>query len=116
MNVGILVVDGNVGTRMLLSQILAGIAAKVYTAANPEEARNRAAWSDLDVGIIDADLADAELFDLLRFLKSAHPRIQMFLSSATLPNKGLAAKALASGASGFLTQPISASQLTEALK
>lgn len=100
------------GLRHLLAEAFAG--AVIQEAGSAAEALALVATATWDVVILDLTLRDGSGLDVLKQIRGAHPRLPVLILSIHAPGQ-FARRALAAGASGYLTKDAVDSDLVTAV-
>lgn len=104
----VLLVDGSVTARRLLTRAFEGDArvAQVATAANAAIGMAKVAQLNPDVVVVDLDLPEHDPFGTVRRIREAYPDLPVVVDSAhTAPDSDLAVRALQAGATRCVTRP-----------
>jgi two-component system response regulator AtoC len=110
MNPRILFVDDEPPIRELLSLYFNKKGFEVSTVASGVEAMEIADQERLGAAIVDLNLGGEDGLELLGFLKSNHPKVPVIVFTG-LPDKDLQTKAMAGGASAFMSKSDSLDKL-----
>jgi CheY-like chemotaxis protein len=105
MTVNLLVVNGQPGILELISDYFTEKNIRVAAAGSLCEGRELAANTPLDFAIVDLDLPDGSGLDLLPVLTKVHPRILVFISTATRSPEDQIKTARVAGAHGIFCKP-----------
>ena len=108
MNEHLLIVDNEAPTRELLSLYFQTYGFRVSTASTGRQAMELISEADYDLVILDINLGDVNGLDLLKPIKTAHPKLPVIIFTGLGSNPTLVNKAKENGASGFIakTQPL----------
>ncbi|MEJ2748202.1 MAG: response regulator [Anaerolineae bacterium] len=112
----ILIVDDEPVTQLMIEMMLQRNNYKVIMAYNGEDALNHLADETIDLVIADINMPKMGGISLLREIR-ADERFQSLpvIMLTALGQRDIQQKALSSGATGFLTKPISSNQLTSVI-
>ena len=99
----ILFVDDEAPIRELLSLYFRKKGLEVTTAMSVQQARDLAGRSELSLAILDVNLAGENGLELLSHFRTHYPKVPVIIFTG-LSGQDLVAKALASGASGFMSK------------
>jgi len=104
----ILFVDDEAPIREMLSLYFRKKGFSVTTATCGREAKELADQGPFNLAILDMNLAGESGLDLLGFFKSNYPALPVVVFTGMAADQGLLEKALAGGASGFMskTEPL----------
>jgi|SRR5882724_3825782 len=104
----ILFVDDEAPIREMLSLYFRKKGYSVTTATCGREAKELADQGPFNLAILDMNLAGESGLDLLGFFKSNYPSLPVVVFTGMAADQGLLEKALAGGASGFMskTEPL----------
>lgn len=103
MKAHILFVDDEAPIRELLSLYFRKKGLEVTTAMSAQEAKALAVLPQITLAIVDVNLAGENGLELLSFLHTNYPKVPVIIFTG-LSGQDLVAKALASGASGFMSK------------
>ncbi len=108
MTPNILFVDDEAPIREMLSLYFRKKGYSVTTATCGREAKELADQGPFNLAILDMNLAGESGLDLLGFFKSNYPSLPVVVFTGMAADQGLLEKALAGGASGFMskTEPL----------
>jgi DNA-binding NtrC family response regulator len=106
----ILIVDDDLGVRLMLSSVLNSEGYVVETAKNGTEALKACKTSIFDVALIDIQLPDVKGVDLLRKLKKLRPNMINIIITGH-PSLESAVKAVNEKADGYVLKPFEVTDL-----
>lgn len=110
----ILLVDDEKIARLLYSDFLTGAGHSVTCAGSVQEAREAMEAQRYDVVVTDLILPQSDGMELLRFVKTKHPELEVLVITA-LDKVEPAVRAIKSGASDYLVKPITPESLSLAV-
>ena len=112
----ILIADDHSIVRQGLKQILAGIPDMVVSdeAADAKEVLDKIKKKHYDVVVLDIGMPDRSGLDVLKELKSRHPKLPVLILSM-YPEEQYAVRALRAGASGYMTKESAPDELVGAI-
>jgi two-component system response regulator HydG len=99
----ILFVDDEAPIRELLSLYFRKKGLDVTTAISAQQGREIAGRSEISLAILDVNLAGENGLELLSFFRTNYPKVPVIIFTG-LSGQELVTKALASGASGFMSK------------
>lgn len=103
MKAHILFVDDEAPIRELLSLYFRKKGLDVTTAISAQQGREIAGRSEISLAILDVNLAGENGLELLSFFRTNYPKVPVIIFTG-LSGQELVTKALASGASGFMSK------------
>jgi DNA-binding NtrC family response regulator len=111
----VLVIDDEVATRDLLSDILNDAGYLVEVAKNGKEAIKKCKKEPFDVALIDIELPDIKGIELLNTLKQIRPGLIRIIITGH-PSIENAVKSVNEKADGYLLKPINIEEMLEMIK
>jgi CheY-like chemotaxis protein len=104
-NKKVLIVDDSITTRTLMKKILESVGYEVYLAKDGLEGQTMIESMSLDIVVTDAEMPNMDGFELTRWIKnSSHRPETPVIMIAAMADKDFQEKALAAGASDFITK------------
>lgn len=111
----ILIVDDQMGIRLLLNEVFKKEGYHTLTAANGKQALQMAEESYLDMVLLDMKIPGMDGIEILKNLKTIQPDIQVIMMTA-YGELDLIEESIVNGASCYFTKPFDVFEIREAVK
>ncbi|MCJ1908168.1 response regulator [Planococcus ruber] len=111
----ILIVDDQMGIRLLLNEVFKKEGYDTLTAANGNQALQTAGEKQLDIVLLDMKIPGMDGIEILKNLKQIQPDVQVIMMTA-YGELDLIEESITNGASCYFTKPFDVFEIREAVK